>query len=57
MNRTNLKMISQPSWKVLVIDFVARMLGLLVHVEGIPVGSSRDYLRRMRHLTEGYGEP
>jgi hypothetical protein len=46
MNRNNLRLICQPAWKVMAIDFVARCLGLLVHVEGIPVGNSRDYLRR-----------
>lgn len=43
MNRTNLTLISQPAWKVLIIDFVARCLGLLVKVEGIPIGSNRNF--------------
>jgi hypothetical protein len=45
MNRNNLKLISQPAWKVLVVDFVARLLGVLVHIEGIPVGKKVIGLR------------
>lgn len=52
MHKGNLKMISQPHWKVSVLDFVARMLGLLAHVEGIPIGDSKDHLRRIRSVTQ-----
>lgn len=31
----------QPRWRVAVVARVAQMLGILVHVEGIPFGSSR----------------
>jgi hypothetical protein len=43
MNRNNLSLISQPAWKVLAVDFVARMLGVLVHVEGVPLGKPTFY--------------
>lgn len=52
MNHANLKLIRQPAWKVLVIDLVARILGILVKVEGIPVGSVRNlqtYVRNTPH--------
>jgi hypothetical protein len=41
MNRKNLSLISQPGWRVVILDQCAKALGLLAHVEGIPIGSQR----------------
>lgn len=35
----------QPGWKVTVVHYIAKTLGLLVHVEGYPFGSSRNIRR------------
>ena len=44
----NLKLVRQASWRVVIVHFVAKLVGLLVHVEGLPYGSSRNY----RHLRD-----
>lgn len=31
----------QPKWRVAVIAIMAKLLGILIHVEGLPFGSSR----------------
>jgi len=31
-----------PAWKLAIIHFVAKVLGVLVKVEGIPFGSTRN---------------
>ena len=41
MNKGNLKLITQSGWRVLILDVTARALGVLAHVEGIPIGSQR----------------
>lgn len=38
----NLKLIRDlPRWRVGVVHVVARLMGVLIHVEGFPFGSSR----------------
>ena len=44
----NRSLISQPTWRVYVIHLAAKALGVLAHVEGIPIGSSRLFPRRYR---------
>lgn len=42
----NLQLIErQPHWRVAVIHYLARLIGVMVHVEGIPFGSNRTYRR------------
>lgn len=31
-----------PAWKLRIIHYVAKLLGVLVHVEGIPFGSPKN---------------
>lgn len=38
----NQSQVSQPVWKVLLLDWFASFLGVLVHVDGMPFGSSRN---------------
>jgi hypothetical protein len=52
MHSGNLKLIRQSSWKVRVADFVCRQIGLLAHVEGMPIGDSAQYLRLSKLDTE-----
>ena len=43
----NLKLIErQPHWRVRAVAWLSRMMGVLIHVEGIPFGSSRLCKRR-----------
>lgn len=40
----NLQLIeNQPRWRVWLIARAAQILGVLIHVEGIPFGSSRNH--------------
>lgn len=40
----NLKLIQcQPRWRVAVVAWFARVVGVMIHVEGLPLGSSRNY--------------
>ena len=36
----------QPRWRVAIVDIFARMMGVFIRVEGIPLGSTRHYLKR-----------
>ena len=39
---TNLKLIEdQPRWRVTTVALFAKLMGVLIHVEGIPFGSNR----------------
>lgn len=38
----NLKHISQAAWRVAIVHWVAKAVGLLAHVEGMPIGSARN---------------
>lgn len=39
----NLKYVeSQPHWRVATVALFAQMMGVLIHVEGIPFGSNRS---------------
>jgi hypothetical protein len=39
---TNLQLIEEyPRWRVWLVALAAKMIGVVVHVEGIPFGSSR----------------
>lgn len=40
MNKTEI----HAKWRVLPVHLVAKLLGVLVHVEGMPFGSARNYL-------------
>lgn len=35
------KYIQQPAWRVWLLHYVAKALGVLAHVEGMPIGSNR----------------
>lgn len=37
---------NQPRWRVAIVARFARLIGVLIHVEGIPFGSSRNYSQR-----------
>lgn len=39
----NLNLITQDGWRVRIVHYIAKAIGLLVHVEGIPFGSNRHY--------------
>ena len=41
----NLNLITQAAWRVTILHWVARALGVLVHVEGMPFGSTRNFKR------------
>lgn len=41
----NLNLVTQDSWRVRIVHYVAKAVGLLVHVEGIPFGTNRIYQR------------
>ena len=40
MNKTE----THAKWRVLPVHLVAKLFGVLVHVEGMPFGSARTYL-------------
>ncbi len=43
----NLQLIEdQPRWRVAVVATFAKLMGVCIHVEGIPFGSSRSRARR-----------
>lgn len=42
----------QPLWRVAVVARFAKLMGVLIHVEGIPFGSSRS---RRKEAGEGVG--
>lgn len=49
----NLKLIhDQPRWRVALIHGAARLIGVLVHVEGFPFGSKRNYRQGKSALGE-----
>ena len=37
----NLHLIDQPRWRAWLVAWFARILGVCIHVEGIPLGSNR----------------
>lgn len=40
----NLKFVEdQPRWRVAVVALFAKLIGVLIHVEGIPMGSNRSW--------------
>lgn len=42
----NLKFVEeQPHWRVALVAYFAKLMGVMIHIEGIPFGSSRS--RRM----------
>ena len=49
------KDIQQPAWRVWVLHYAAKALGVLAHVEGMPIGSNRIYPRRYAHLFGDHG--
>jgi len=50
----NLKFLEdQPQWRVAVVATFAKLLGVLIHVEGIPFGSNRT---RKRQASQAMGE-
>lgn len=50
----NLKLIEdQPHWRVSLVARFAALLGVLIHVEGIPFGSNRT---RKHQVTETMGD-
>jgi hypothetical protein len=43
----NLKFVEDhPRWRVALVALFAKLLGVLIHVEGIPFGSSRSRKKR-----------
>lgn len=51
MNKTQI----YPQWRVLVIHIIAKLLGVLVHVDGMPLGSSRIYLNAIKAVKTANG--
>jgi hypothetical protein len=41
----NLRLVQQDAWRVRLIHYVAKAAGLLIHIDGIPFGSSRNNRR------------
>lgn len=39
---------NQPHWRVLVVHHIAKIMGVLVHVEGCPFGSSRCWRKKTK---------
>lgn len=35
-----------PKWKTLILHSSAKLLGVLIHIEGIPHGSTRTYFKK-----------
>lgn len=35
-----------PKWKTLILHSLAKLLGVLIHIEGIPYGSTRTYFKK-----------
>lgn len=35
-----------PKWKTLILHSAAKLLGVLIHIEGIPHGSTRTYFKK-----------
>jgi hypothetical protein len=52
----NLNLISQPSWRVTLIHWLAKLIGAHIHVEGLPFGSTRIW-KRTRTAKEYVGAP
>lgn len=53
MKLTNLRLIEdQPRWRVWIVARLAQLMGVRIHVEGIPFGSSRT---RRPKAAEGMG--
>lgn len=50
------KYIQQPAWRVGLLHYVAKALGVLAHVEGLPIGSNRIYPRWFDRHGEGSRE-
>lgn len=49
----NLKLVEgQPHWRIWIVAWFARLMGALIHVEGIPFGSSRVYRKRRKAAGE-----
>ena len=49
----NLKLIErQPHWRVWIVAWFSRIMGVVVHVEGIPFGSSRICAKRAKNETD-----
>lgn len=42
--------IFQPAWRVWLLHYAAKALGVLAHVEGMPIGSDRLPQSRYRRL-------
>lgn len=42
---------SQPRWRVAVVHYFAKLMGVCIHAEGIPFGSTRS--RRKRAAAAG----
>ena len=42
-------------WRILILAKVAKALGLLIHVEGRPYGSSRNILRGVGETSQSCG--
>lgn len=38
----------QPRWRVAIVALLAKLMGVLIHVEGIPFGSVRTRRRKDR---------
>ncbi|MCV9940926.1 hypothetical protein OIU35_31635 [Boseaceae bacterium BT-24-1] len=57
----NLKLIYQAAWRVRIVHYVAKALGVLVHVDGMPFGSARIVpnraaYRQQRPIKDGGGD-
>jgi hypothetical protein len=54
----NLKFVEeQPKWRVAVVAYVAKIMGICIHVEGIPFGSARTRRKRAQTDEEMGAEP
>lgn len=49
------KYILQPAWRVWLLHYAAKVLGVLAHVEGMPIGSTRLPQSRYHRLPVSNG--
>lgn len=43
------------NWRVAAVHYVAKLVGLLVKIEGMPVGSNRNLEKPHRNQNTGFG--
>jgi hypothetical protein len=47
----NLNLVSQPAWRITLVHWFAQLIGVYIHVEGLPFGSTRIWQRSRQAKT------